>query len=300
MASALAATDPATSNTHSVAAAVGRVLDLGRHHGVRAGQVAASSRRGGHVLPPVHREGDRRRVRHVAQAHGPQPLPGGRVVGVQPPVERAGEQQTAARDEGAGGLRRALAGDPHGLVRLQVHRLDAPVVAVALGARPHGPAHAGRQAAALVRADGHHVHARLGDRHVDDLRLRVVRRGRPAPAAADVRAHHLRLAVAGDRPRVDDLRAGGRVDAGDAVLQPEVDRRHVLAGPGLDDVEDRLLAGGHHHAGRLAAHRQLDHLPLERPVEVPLAVGLVLEVPRQLARVGVQRQRPCRGTARRC
>ena len=104
-------------------------------------------------------------------------------------------------------------------------------------------------------------------------------------------ADHLRLAVAGDRPRVDDLRAGGRVDPRDAVLQPQVDRRHVLAGPGLHDVEDRLLAGGHHHAGRLAAHRQLDHLPLERPVEVPLAVGLVLEVPRQLARVGVQRQR---------
>ena len=41
----------------------------------------------------------------------------------------------------------------------------------------------------------------------------------------------------------------------------------------------------------LAVDRQPNQLPLERPVEIPLIVGMVLEVPHQLAGIGIDRQR---------
>jgi hypothetical protein len=65
------------------------------------------------------------------------------------------------------------------------------------------------------------------------------------------------------------------------ILNAEIDRESVLARVGLDSVEDRLLAASGHQ--RFAVGRRLEQHSAKRPVVVPLIVGLVLEIPRQLA-----------------
>ena len=80
-----------------------------------------------------------------------------------------------------------------------------------------------------------------------------------------------------------------RIDAGHNVLHAEIDRKSVLARVGLHGVEDRLFAASGHQ--RLAVGRRLEQHSAKRPVVIPLIVGLVLEIPRQLARVRVQRDR---------
>ena len=53
----------------------------------------------------------------------------------------------------------------------------------------------------------------------------------------------------------------------------------------------RFFAGGDHHTLGLALDGEIDQLAFEGPVEIPLIVGHVLEMPDQLAGVGIERQR---------
>src|SRR5512138_748167 len=94
-----------------------------------------------------------------------------------------------------------------------------------------------------------------------------------------MRADELRLAVAGHEFRVDDLVAGPRIDRLYEVCETEVHREHILPGVRFHCVEDRLLAASDDDSLVPAADRQLHHVPLERPVEIPLIVRLMLEEP---------------------
>ena len=93
---------------------------------------------------------------------------------------------------------------------------------------------------------------------------------------------------------VDALLAGARVDLGHDVVQAEIDREHELARARVDGVVDADLAGRQHDAARHAVDGQVDDLPLERPVEIPLVVRKVLEVPDERAGVGIHGQRRVR------
>ena len=242
----------------------------------------------GDVFLPVRGKADRRGARHVVQADLPERRAGGGVVRAEHPVERSGEHQAARRRERARRQRRALALDPD---CLSVSRLSAC-------RRPYLPSLSGRgrtvQRTPVDRLPRSPSGTGTRSMHASVIgTYRILVAGsydgrHPAAAAAHVRANHLRLPVSGHEARIDDLLAGLRIDRRDDVLQPEVDRRQVLAGLRVDDVEDHLLAGGHHDALHVAVHRQLHHLPFERPVEIPLAVRLMLKMPGELAGVGIQ------------
>ena len=96
----------------------------------------------------------------------------------------------------------------------------------------------------------------------------------------------------GHELRIDRLRARARIDAVMKFCRAEIDREEIAAAVvEVERVVNRLLAGRQHDAARAAVDGQRDDLPLERPVEIPLVVRNVLEVPRELARVGIERDR---------
>src|SRR5512138_1037184 len=92
-----------------------------------------------------------------------------------------------------------------------------------------------------------------------------------------MRADELRLAVAGHEFRVDDLVAGPRIDRLYEGCETEVHREHILPGVRFHCVEDRLLAASDDYSPVPAADAQLHQVLLERPVEIPLLVRVMLE-----------------------
>ena len=109
-----------------------------------------------------------------------------------------------------------------------------------------------------------------------------------------MRTGELRRPVAGHERLVDGLCAGRRVNGFHHVLHAEIEREHVLPGVRFHRVEDGLLAASDHERLGDAVDRQRQHLPLERPVVVPLIVGLVLEEPHEPAGRHVEGQRRVR------
>ena len=129
----------------------------------------------------------------------------------------------------------------------------------------------------------------------------------PVLAAAGVRAGQHRLARRGeDQLGVLGHRAGGPVDAADHVLDDGRRGPQELAGLAVEGVDDARLAGyaGHDpahlarvqprvdpaHRGGVRPYRGVDQEALERVVEIPVVVH-VLVVPDDLARITVQRER---------
>ena len=159
-----------------------------------------------------------------------------------------------------------------------------PVRGERLGVGPEDPAHVRGVVQRAVEVDvvgdlERQVHRDLVER--DRLSVRHRAESSAAPRATPGAQRHEGVQVAGQH--LVEPGDGLRVDDGVAV--PYADPRGVARS---------LLAGGDRHGARLAVDRQPHELPLERPVEIPLIVRVMLEVPDDLARVGIDGQRRVR------
>src|SRR5687768_1242438 len=109
-----------------------------------------------------------------------------------------------------------------------------------------------------------------------------------------MRADELRIAVPRDELPVDRLGTCPRIDGGDDVLDANVNREHILAVVRFERVEDSLLTAGDYDRARGTVQGQPDEMSFERPVQIPLIVRQMLEVPHQLAGVRVECNRGVR------
>ena len=195
---------------------------------------------------PVGQVADRRRARHVVQARPPELL------------ARSRRRRPRTRDRAS---RRTRRRPPSRARRWSAARAGARprptffVSRLIASSRPYLPSLSGRgrtvqrtprrQAAAFAVRTRRQVHARLDERHDTGSSSPGCTTSASRPAPPPACGHTILVfAVAGDEPRVDRLGAGLRIDRRHDVLQSQVDREHVLAGLRIDDVEDRLLAGG--------------------------------------------------------
>ena len=132
------------------------------------------------------------------------------------------------------------------------------------------------------------VHARLAQRHDEHARGLVIAHRAPVLAARGARAHvHRLIELHFENVGPIARHAGLRIDA-----LPDRLLHHLLVAEELTGAPIELPQ----HAGLAGAERHLlradvDEHPLEHFVEVERLSGRVLEVPRQLPGVCVQRQR---------
>ena len=131
-------------------------------------------------------------------------------------------------------------------------------------------------------------------RQVEERAARAVGRRWPGACARDTGADDGR--AVGIRPlaAIDGFRAGLGIDVRDDVLRARVDGEEVLAGGGVEHVENRHLPDIQDHFPPASLDRHRDDLPLEDPVEIPLIVRDVLEVPDQLPGIRIERDRAVR------
>ena len=218
------------------------------------------------------------------------------------PVPIAAEYQPAAGRHQRGRAGPLLVG-PGRLAGLRRNGVD----------RAH-PVGAGRD---LV-APGQRVQGLVRVRH--QPRARVAQREVHQPGQGAVGARLPVLAARGERradqhflalPPEDQFavlrhHAGGAVDVADHILRDGRIGPQELAGLAVEGVDDAGLArnAGHHfahftglesrvdpaHRARVGRHRRVEQDPLERMVEIPVVVQ-VLVVPGDLAGVGVERER---------
>ena len=261
-----------------------------------------------HVLAAVDRVGDREAGDRRAEVDLPEDLPRRVVEGPEAAVHVAPEHEPAAgggQGHGGGPLL-VVPGHPAGLGRDGLHAAHVVVARGDLRA-PGDGVEPPRLVLLVGRRHGHHPRAHVAQRHVHRVGQRTVGARLPVLPAAGVRAGQHRLPRRGeDELRVLGHRAGGPVDAADHVLDDGRRGPQELAGLPVEGVDDARLAGnaGHHpahlarvqprvdpaHRGRVRPHRGIDQQALERVVEVPVVVH-VLVVPDDLAGVAVQRQR---------
>ena len=86
------------------------------------------------------------------------------------------------------------------------------------------------------------------------------------------------------------LVATDRIDGRDHVRDAAVQRRQILPGGRIQHIIERHFAGRENHLAGLPADVQCADLPLVHPVQIPLIVGHVLEVPHQFTGAGTQGQ----------
>src|SRR6185295_7455100 len=116
-----------------------RVLDLG-HERRECGRLRTSvTCYNRDVLFAVYLVADGCGIRHVVEAHPPQLVAAGVVVGGEDAVERAREYHATSGSQHSARLRGALTHHPHGLLRLEVDGLDAAVLPVTVRPRAQRP-----------------------------------------------------------------------------------------------------------------------------------------------------------------
>ena len=101
----------------------------------------------------------------------------------------------------------------------------------------------------------------------------------PVLRPARARAQQLGLAISSNDDGVDGLRAALRIDRGHQVLEAEIDRKRLLAAGLIERVIELHLPRSDGQFPGCPIYREWDQLPLENPVEVPLVVRDVLEIP---------------------
>lgn len=158
-----------------------RIIKFGRQAGRARVQRTATAGNDGDILVAASAERDRRRTRRRVQTSFPQRLAGRRVIRCEMTILRAAEHNATRRRQHRTGDRRALAIAPQNFFRFEIHRVDAPHLAVVIGPQAQLVANV-QTARRRLRGIARHpreIHARLGERHVQNMCARIVGGGRP-------------------------------------------------------------------------------------------------------------------------
>ena len=245
--------------------------------------------RAGHhrdILLAVRAVGDRRAIGGIAQAHIPQLLAGGVIIGRKIAVNVAHENHAVHRQHAT--LERGTLPDlPQDFAGGQVEGFQPPVIAVAVETRAHILPNACRQDAPYARLDRNKIGASFGQLRYQNMRARVVGGGHEILGASRGRTDEVHLAVPGERLGIDFFCAGLGIDRQNNVLQARIEGISELAGVRIQHVIKCFLAGG----GDQTLAPRIEQYAFKHPVMIPLVVGHVLEVPGQLAGLRIQGQR---------
>ena len=142
-------------------------------------------------------------------------------------------------------------------------------------------------------------HAGLEQRDIEQAPSGIIGSSRAIARADGVRANDERFVRDRLEGWIGGFGAGSRIDRGYHILQAKIARSEVLAGFGIEDVHQRHLAHGHHHAPLPPADANGRQGALESEIEVPDIALQVLVEPHQLAARRVDCQRAV-GVKRRC
>ena len=268
-------------------------------HGVAdqgAGMQARLADHEGDMLFSVHAVTDRKRSGDIAEVGAPEHFAVGLVEGLERLVDGAAEDEAATGREYRRRGRHELTKTPGQLLRFEIYRLQSADIAVAVGGRHSHNGGAGAEQLGIPSGRPTH-HAGLGQRQEEHVALGIHRRREPVTPADGLRADQNGILGVRPRVRIHGFHAGLRVDRGNQVLQSQVDREQVFARGRVKRVVKRHFARGDHGLAGRAVYVDFNDLPLVRPVQIPLVVRHVLEMPRQLAalrpkgnrRIGVQR-----------